>query len=319
MGWSSCVSRTVGVANSSSRRRRTSRSSSAARAPECEAGKTSRAKITEVLDQTARAIGARPASIEAWLGPLYQTANRLAHLHFLRANLSGHDAWLIHVLFEDDASYRPTTRSISARSVQRGGGLGGCRWPKVDERWGLCEGTGMARAPRCGCEVVTAGRRSPTAGAALALLPIPSRSDVAKLTEAGAQRLSHSRTRGIQTGAHSRRQEFSSGSAAATSGSCDLAPSAATDRKPTAAALSGFSIFMLSCARRRDSISAWIAHRAGTRTGWGVGSAWNAGLHWRRRVRHAGRPPGRTIASAQPVGRPSAAVLPRHSRPPPGR
>lgn len=225
---------------------------------------------------------------------------------------------LVDLVAERVVVRNPDPGAISARSVQRGGGLGGWRWAKVDERWGLCEGTGLARAPRCGCEVVTAGRRSPTAGAAPALLPIPSRSDVAKLTEAGAQRLSHSRTRGIQTGAHSRRQEFSFGSAAATSGSCDLAPSAATDRKPTAAALSGFSIFMLSCARRRDSISAWIAHRAGTRTGWGVGSAWNAGLHWRRRVRHAGRPPGRTIASAQPVGRPSAAVLPRHSRPPPG-
>jgi hypothetical protein len=78
---------------------------------ECKAGRTSRAKITEALDQTARAIGARPASIDAWLGPLYQTANRLAHLHFLRTNLSRHDAWLIHVLFEEDATYKPTTRS----------------------------------------------------------------------------------------------------------------------------------------------------------------------------------------------------------------
>jgi hypothetical protein len=76
---------------------------------------------------------------------------------------------------------------------------------------------------------------------------------------------------------------------------------------------------MLSCARRRDSISAWIARRAGTRTGLEAGFAWSAGLHWRRHVRRAGRPSGRMIASAQPAGRPLAAVPPRHSRQLPGR
>ena len=68
-----------------------------------------------------------------------------------------------------------------------------------------------------------------------------------------------------------------------------------------------------------DSISAWIARCAGTRTGLEVGFAWNAGLHCRRHVRRAGRPLGRVIASAQSAGRPSAAVPRRRSRPPRGR
>jgi hypothetical protein len=80
-------------------------------ATECKAGDVSRERIHKALDRTAQAIGARPPSIEAWLGPLYQTANRLAHLYFLREVLNRPDAWLLHILFEGDTTFKPTTRA----------------------------------------------------------------------------------------------------------------------------------------------------------------------------------------------------------------
>ncbi len=42
----------------------------------------------------------------AWRGPLYQNANRLAHLCWLRSR--GIDAWLVHLLFAGDP-HGPTT------------------------------------------------------------------------------------------------------------------------------------------------------------------------------------------------------------------
>ncbi len=80
-------------------------------ATECKAADVSRERIQKALERAAQAIGARPPSIEAWLGPLYQTANRLAHLYFLREVLNRPDAWLFHILFEDDTTFKPTTRA----------------------------------------------------------------------------------------------------------------------------------------------------------------------------------------------------------------
>src|SRR5262249_44052603 len=54
--------------------------------------------------QTWLAIGEMPN----WMGPLYQSANRLAHVYWLRT-IANCDAWLVHLLFEGDSS-RPTTR-----------------------------------------------------------------------------------------------------------------------------------------------------------------------------------------------------------------
>lgn len=64
-------------------------------------------KIDSALEETRDALHAtgEPA---AWKGPLYQTANRLAHLHFLRAR--GVDAIFMHLLFVGDATLTPTTR-----------------------------------------------------------------------------------------------------------------------------------------------------------------------------------------------------------------
>jgi len=42
----------------------------------------------------------------AWTGPLYQNANRLAHVYWLRSR--GVRAWLVHLLFTDDP-HSPTS------------------------------------------------------------------------------------------------------------------------------------------------------------------------------------------------------------------
>jgi hypothetical protein len=44
-----------------------------------------------------------------WIGGLYQSANRIAHLYFLR-EVAGVDAWLVNIYFVDDLRYKPTTR-----------------------------------------------------------------------------------------------------------------------------------------------------------------------------------------------------------------
>ena len=47
-----------------------------------------------------------PLDTNAWTGRLYQNANRLAHVYWLRSR--GVRAWLVHLLFTDDP-HRPTT------------------------------------------------------------------------------------------------------------------------------------------------------------------------------------------------------------------
>jgi hypothetical protein len=65
----------------------------------CRAPATSIPLILEAFRETREWLGA--ADTAAWLGPLYQTANRLAHLHFLRNRL-GLPAWLVQVYFLND-------------------------------------------------------------------------------------------------------------------------------------------------------------------------------------------------------------------------
>lgn len=60
--------------------------------------------IQASLAATAAWLGVRQTP--AWLGALYQSANRLAHLCFLRERL-GHDAYLVNVCFTGDRR-RPT-------------------------------------------------------------------------------------------------------------------------------------------------------------------------------------------------------------------
>jgi hypothetical protein len=72
-------------------------------------GGTSRTLIEASLDTTAAWLGIeRPSS---WMGALYQSANRLAHLYFLRERL-GVDAYLVNVCFTDDVAPRDTSRAV---------------------------------------------------------------------------------------------------------------------------------------------------------------------------------------------------------------
>jgi ribosomal protein S18 acetylase RimI-like enzyme len=60
---------------------------------------TSKCTIEKGLAWTQGTLGI-PFDLAGWTGPLYQNANRLAHVYWLRAR--GVSAWLVHLLFTDD-------------------------------------------------------------------------------------------------------------------------------------------------------------------------------------------------------------------------
>ena len=68
----------------------------------CQASNKSRRAIESALKETREWLGlpSREQSWPFWVGPLYQTANRLAHLHFFRRE--GVHAWLLNVYFLND-------------------------------------------------------------------------------------------------------------------------------------------------------------------------------------------------------------------------
>lgn len=68
----------------------------------CAAQEPSRAKIERRLHETAQKLGLATAPA-SWMGDLYQSANRLAHLHFLRDH--GVEAFLINVCFVRDQGH----------------------------------------------------------------------------------------------------------------------------------------------------------------------------------------------------------------------
>ena len=72
----------------------------------CAASPSSRRRIEEALGATREWLGAGAGA--DWTGPLYQHANRLAHLYFLR-EIAGVPAWLVNVCFVDDRR-SPTTQ-----------------------------------------------------------------------------------------------------------------------------------------------------------------------------------------------------------------
>jgi len=72
----------------------------------CQASPRSRKKIEAALRKTKAWLGV-PEDID-WTGPLYQSANRFAHLYFFREEV-GIPAWLVNVYFLDDPD-SPTTR-----------------------------------------------------------------------------------------------------------------------------------------------------------------------------------------------------------------
>jgi hypothetical protein len=84
----------------------------------CAATETSRRRIVEALRATQDWLGV-DIPVETWLDPLrpdepghssvYQSANRYAHLYWLR-KIAGVDAWLVHLLFVNDPTFGTTSR-----------------------------------------------------------------------------------------------------------------------------------------------------------------------------------------------------------------
>jgi hypothetical protein len=72
----------------------------------CQACPRSRERIQRALDQTKRRLGVSSAA--NWTGPLYQSANRLAHLYFFREVVNV-PAWLVGLYFLNDP-HSPATR-----------------------------------------------------------------------------------------------------------------------------------------------------------------------------------------------------------------
>lgn len=80
----------------------------------CKAGEATRSRIQRSLDAAKNAF-----SVEAtvdWLGPLYQYANRLAHVHFL-SNECGHPALLANICFLEDP-HRSTSLAVWQSELQ---------------------------------------------------------------------------------------------------------------------------------------------------------------------------------------------------------
>jgi len=70
-------------------------------------GSSNRRLIDSSLAWTRGKLGAPEDYADDWSGALYQNANRVAHLLWLREH--GVDAWLVHLLFVGDKTTRPTT------------------------------------------------------------------------------------------------------------------------------------------------------------------------------------------------------------------
>jgi hypothetical protein len=66
---------------------------------------TSKYTIEKALAWTQGTLGL-PPNTDTWTGPLYQNANRLAHVYWLRSR--GVRAWLVHPLFTDNPHQKTT-------------------------------------------------------------------------------------------------------------------------------------------------------------------------------------------------------------------
>lgn len=92
------------------------------------AGSEARRKIESSLSATARWLGVQETN--AWMGELYQSANRLAHVYFLRERV-GLAAYLLNVCFTADPR-TPTSReqwSEAHQAFWRELGLAGANMP----------------------------------------------------------------------------------------------------------------------------------------------------------------------------------------------
>jgi hypothetical protein len=73
------------------------------------AGPDSLERIRSALAETQRWLGVEPEP-DRWTSSLYQSANRYAALYWLR-EICGVDAKLVHVLFENDSTFKGSTRA----------------------------------------------------------------------------------------------------------------------------------------------------------------------------------------------------------------
>jgi hypothetical protein len=86
--------------------------------------------IREGLRVTQQWLGVS-ATPETWMGPLYQHANRLAHLYWLR-EVEGVEAWFCHLLVLDDPTHHAAGAgewSDAVREAEHELGLGGRHIP----------------------------------------------------------------------------------------------------------------------------------------------------------------------------------------------
>ncbi len=105
----------------------------------CKASPRSRKKIEAALGETKRWLRVREDA--DWTGPLYQSANRLAHLYFFR-EVARVPAWLVNVYFFDDR-HSPTSREeweVALVQVKAESGLPGVAIPHAGEVF-LCAGS----------------------------------------------------------------------------------------------------------------------------------------------------------------------------------
>jgi hypothetical protein len=89
--------------------------------------------IRSALERTQAWLGL-PVDADRWIGRLYQSANRLAHLYFLR-EVAGIDAWLAHACFLDDIDHVPITEDAWRRGLE-----------DADRELGLAESSPFAGA-----------------------------------------------------------------------------------------------------------------------------------------------------------------------------
>jgi len=94
----------------------------------CKASPTSREKIEDALDRTKKWCGV-PADTD-WTGPLYQSANRMAHLYFFR-KIAGVPAWLANINFLNDqhSSTKRDEWEKQLKKVKAGLGISGKEIP----------------------------------------------------------------------------------------------------------------------------------------------------------------------------------------------
>ncbi len=81
----------------------------------CKATPKSRKKIEDALNRIKKLCGV--SRDNDWTGPLYQSANRLAHLYFFR-EIAGMPAWLVNINFLNDP-HSPTDREEWEKQLKK--------------------------------------------------------------------------------------------------------------------------------------------------------------------------------------------------------